>query len=656
MGAVTSGKGTLMRRLVTVAVLVLVTGIGLVGCSREPGPEQALRAFIDGWRSGDFGVVTIEDPDGAALAPADVTKQIETLAGDLVATTATLNPAGDPQVSDGKATAPVNVEWTVADGLVWSYQTTVRLRQVEKNWHVVFTPDTVHPQLKADDHFSALPIAADRGSLLDGAGEAIVKQRPVVNVGIEPQRVTNQSALIAALDAAFKSIDVSVDLSDLPGRIAAANPDAFVSVVTLRREAYDQIRNQIYDLPGTVFEEGTLALAPTRTFARALLGTVGDVTREQLDANPGKYLIGEQTGQSGLQKQYDDLLRGTPGVQIVIPQPRSADGAGDADIIVFRSEPAAGETLKTTLDQKVQNAADAALASTAQRSALVAIRVSDGAILATANGPAGGELNLAFSASVPPGSTFKMVTAMGLLEGGHVSADTTVDCPKTFSVDGRTFTNADGFVLGAVPFHVDFARSCNTAFASLAPKLGGDGLSKAAASVGIGTTWNLGTEVFTGNVATNASTVEAAAAAFGQGKTLVSPVCLGAAAAAVARGSWTQPKLLPTLPNGAPAAVAGPAGNPPADGTALKAESVAALRTMMREVVTSGTATALGDVPGAPVHVKTGTAEFNDNPADTHAWTIGWQGDIAFAVFVERGGSSSATAVPIVEKFLRGVA
>ena len=645
-----------MRRFAHLAVLALLVGVGLAGCTREPGPEQALRAFLDGWHSGDLGAVTLEDPNGGALAAADVTKQIETLSGDLVATKATLNPAGDPRVSDDKATVPVTVEWTVADGLVWKYETTVGLRKVEQNWHVVFTPDTVHPQLKADDHLSVLPIAADRGSILDGNGDAIVKQRPVVNVGIEPQRVTNQAGLVAALDAAFKSIGVAVDLSDLPGRIAAANPDAFISVVTLRREAYDQIRDKIHDIPGTVFEEGTLALAPTRTFARGLLGTVGDVTREQLDANPGKYLVGEQVGQSGLQKQYDDLLRGTPGAQIVIPQPRGADGSGDADIIVFRSEPAPGATLKTTLDPKVQNAADAALAGTAKRSALVAIRVSDGAILAAANGPSGGDLNLAFTASVPPGSTFKMVSAFGLLDSGQVTSDATVDCPKAFTVDGRTFTNAGGFELGAVPFHIDFAKSCNTAFASLAPRLGGDGLSKAAAMLGIGTTWNLGAEVFTGSVPTDSSTVEAAAAAFGQGQTLVSPVCLGAAAAAIARGAWVQPKLLPELPEGAPAPAPGPAGDPPANGTTLKAEPVAALRAMMREVVTSGTATALTDVPGAPVHVKTGTAEFNNNPADTHAWTIGWQGDIAFAVFVEQGGSSATTAVPIVETFLRALA
>jgi cell division protein FtsI/penicillin-binding protein 2 len=287
---------------------------------------------------------------------------------------------------------------------------------------------------------------------------------------------------------------------------------------------------------------------------------------------------------------------------------------------------------------------------------VVAVRFNDGAILAVANGPDGGEENLAFTASVPPGSTFKVVSALGLLDAGQVTPDTPVNCPKTFTVEGRSFNNAGNFELGSVPFHVDFAKSCNTAFASLAPKLGGDGLSKAGATVGIGTTWNLGTPAFTGSVPTNVSNVEAAAAAFGQGQTLVSPISLGGAAAAVARGSWKQPRLFPELPAGAPTPTAGPAGNPPADGSALKAESVAALRAMMREVVTSGTATALGDVPGAPVQVKTGTAEFDNNPANTHAWTIGWQGDIAFAVFVEKGGSSATTAVPIVEAFLRGLA
>ena len=112
---------------------------------------------------------------------------------------------------------------------------------------MVFTPDTVHPRLKEGQHLQTDLLSADRGAILDAAGEAIVKARATVTVGVEPQRITNQSALIAALDAAFKSVQTTVDLSDLPGRIKAAKPDAFVEVVTLRREVYDQIRSQIVD-------------------------------------------------------------------------------------------------------------------------------------------------------------------------------------------------------------------------------------------------------------------------------------------------------------------------------------------------------------------------------------------------------------------------
>ena len=103
----------------------------------------------------------------------------------------------------------------------------------------------------------------------------------------------------------------------------------------------------------------------------------------------------------------------------------AARGAQPANQVeLYRVEPTAGKPLKTTLNQKVQNAADAALASQRNRSALVAIRISDHAILAVANGPEGGELNLAFTANVPPGSTFKMVSALGLLDSGSVARTT----------------------------------------------------------------------------------------------------------------------------------------------------------------------------------------------------------------------------------------
>jgi cell division protein FtsI/penicillin-binding protein 2 len=640
------GEDQPMRRTTSILTALTLALSGLAACSGKAGPEPVVDAFLQGWTQGKLDGVALVKTDGTPAPATDVANEIKALSGNLPARIK-LTRVGDPTVDGEQANVKVKVDWSLAAGVTWGYETTVRASRSEDAWRVVWSPATVHPDLAAGDVLNVRRLGAERGPILDGSGEAIVKARPVVVVGIEPRRVNDQDFLLQRLDSSLKSVGVTGVLDDMPKRLAEAEPTAFVEVVTLRRDVYDQIRSRIHDVAGTVFREETRQLGPNRAFARALLGSVGEVLKEQMDANPGRYLIGDQVGQSGLQEQYDDLLRGTPGVRVV----KTRQGE---DKELYATEPKAGQPLRTTLVPGVQGAADAALADVRQRAAVVAIRVSDGAILAVANGPDGGDVNLALTGSVPPGSTFKVVTALGLLDAGAVTLDAAVDCPKTFTVEGRTFTNAGNFALGVVPFRTDFARSCNTAFASLAPKLGADGLTKAAASVGVGTSWNLGTEVYTGSVPAGAAPVDAAAAAFGQGKTLVSPASLAAAAAAVARGSWQQPKLFPELPPGAPPAAEGTGPATP-DATLLNDRSVSGLRTMMREVVTKGTATALRDVPGGAVYAKTGTAEFDNNPAHTHAWVIGWQRDVAFAVFVENGGSSSDTAVPIAEIFLRGL-
>jgi cell division protein FtsI/penicillin-binding protein 2 len=635
-----------MRRTIAALTALTMALVGLAACSKKAGPEPVVDAFLQGWTQGKLDGVALVRTDGTAAPPTDVANEIKALSGSLP-TGIRLTRVGAPTVDGDQASAKVKVDWALAAGVTWAYETTVRANRADDAWRVVWSPETVHPGLVAGDVLSARRLGAERGQILDGAGEAIVKARPVVIVGIEPRKVTNRAALLRELERAFASVDVTGVLDDVAQRVEAAKPDAFVEVVTLRRDVYDQIRPRIRDLDGTVFREETRQLGPNRVFARALIGSVGEVLKEQMDANPGKYLIGDQVGQSGLQEQYDDHLRGTPGVRVVKTR------AGEESEL-YATEPKAGRSLKTTLDPRVQGAADAALVEVRQRAAVVAVRVSDGAVLAVANGPDGGAVNLALTASVPPGSTFKMVTALGLLDAGAVGLDTPVNCPKTFTVGGRPFKNAGDFALGEVPFRTNFARSCNTAFAALAPKLGADGLTKAAASVGIGTSFNFGTEIFTGSVPAGTAPVDAAAAAFGQGRTQVSPASLAGAVATVARGAWQKPTLLPELAAGAPTPTPGAGPAAPADGTRLNDRSVNALRTMMREVVTKGTATALGDVPGGAVYAKTGTAEFDNNPAHTHAWVIGWQRDVAFAVFVENGGSSSATAVPVAETFLRG--
>ncbi len=119
-------------------------------------------------------------------------------------------------------------------------------------------------------------------------------------------------------------------------------------------------------------------------------------------------------------------------------------------------------------------------------------------------------------------------------------------------VEGKTFHNYEGEQLGSVPFHTDFAKSCNTAFISLAPRVPGNTLPDTARALGIGACWSLGTPAFRGKVAPPKDQVDLAATSFGQGSTLVSPVSLAVMAATVARGSYIAPQL---VLNGAAAAM-----------------------------------------------------------------------------------------------------
>ncbi|MCG5455103.1 penicillin-binding protein [Micromonospora sp. PSH03] len=637
------------RRLAAAVTTALLAAGVLVGCSGDDGPQRTVDAFLAGWRSGDLQAVGLIDPLGSKLPSADVAREIKDLSGELAATPPTLTRRGEPKITKDIATTTVQVEWALPGQTRWAYDREVRLAHGDDDqWQVIWEPKVVHEQLTKGDRLALRRDPGARAAVLDNAGKPLVTPRPVVRVGVQPNGVTDLKKLVKDLDAAFKAIRPAlvpgVDLADLPDRVAKAEPGAFVEVVSLREEAYRQIKPRIYDLPGTKFVSDKIDLAPTREFARAVLGTVDPAQADDIAAHPDRYVVGDLVGHGGLQGRYDERLRGGPGLTVVVERPAEGGKLEPTGAELFRREPQPGQALKTTLDVAVQNAADGALRAESRRSALVALRISDGAVLAAANGPGPAGENLAFDAQVPPGSTFKMVSTLGLLDRGAVTLDGPVDCKKTFIVDGRSFKNSDNFELGSVPFRTDFAKSCNTAFAALAPKLGGDGLAAAGRSLGLEGQWDLGTDAFTGKVSTGGSLAEQAAASFGQGTTLVSPLAMAGATAAVARGRFEQPKLLldPAPAKPAPA------------GEQLKPESVAALRTMMREVVTAGTGSALKDVPGE-VYGKTGTAEYDDNPAHTHAWFVGWRGDVAFAVFVEKGGASTASAVPMAERFLRAL-
>ncbi|MEU8821846.1 penicillin-binding transpeptidase domain-containing protein [Actinoplanes sp. NPDC048796] len=614
------------RRGAAALMATMLLGAGLAACGSD-GAGDALDDFLAAWPARDLSKVDIVDAAGKPMAGAAVEADLKRLAGEMPLNTLRAVRAGNVKETGDDGLGGIKVSWTLGGNVPWSYDSAVRLtRKGEGGWKVIWEPAVLRPELAAGDKLAPRRIAGDRADILDAAGKPIVTAGPVVVVTAPPRFTA-----VTALEAILKRIGVDVDPADLQ---TATSP---VEFVTLRRSDFTKVEKELRKLPGLTFADQQRELAPTRKFARALLGTVDPATADDLAENPGTLARDDDAGHGGLQQKYDTRLRGKPAVAVVIER------AGQREPIeLHRTEPVAGAPVKITIDARAQNAADLATAAEKRPSSLVAIRISDSSVLAVSNGPDGGGDNVALTGQVPPGSTFKMVSALGLLQKKVVTPDTLVDCPKTKQAGGQVFKNAHEMALGTVPFRVDFAQSCNTAFVNLSPKLGADGLRSAATALGLGGEWDLGLKASSGKVSAAGDPAELAQAAFGQGQTSVSPIAMAGATAAVARGRFVQPRL---VLDPAPA-------RPAADGDALPRDAAGALRQMMREVVTSGTGKALKNVKGKPVYGKTGSAEFDNSSPETHAWFVGWQGDVAFAVLVQRGGAGAESALPIVRRFL----
>jgi len=616
---------------------------GFSSSGQKSDPDATAKAFAEAWSSHDFSKVAYVGGRSATEVGSDYDTIVQKLKASAV--TVSADKVTPLPGNDNADHAVLHVAWTLPGDQTWKYDTVVELDSVDKAWLVNWQPSVVNPKLDTGDVLRYNKTNATRASILDGAGQPLIVDRPVVDIGIEPDKAGADPAATAAQLAAI----VHVDAASLAARVKAAPPTQFVEVITLRQGDFAPVAAAVSAVPGVILHHIDEPLSPTHDFARALLGTVGPVTKEIVDASKGRYVAGDVGGLSGLEKEFDTMLGGTPGYTIDVVHP-SAGGSAPLPTQIASQPVVDGKPLQTTLDQNVENAADAALSTiTDQPSALVAIRVSTGQVVAVANGPAGGGYDTALLGQVPPGSAFKLVTTAALLQQGF-NVDTPVPCKPNIVVSGKSFHNYEGEELGTPPFHVDFAKSCNTAFISLSSKVGGSVLPDTARTLGTGACWSLGTSAFSGKVAVPASDVDLAAESFGQGTTIVSPASLAVAAATIARGNYVAPQL---VLNGTAKDCSGSA-TPAAP---LPGDVFTTLHTLMREVVTAGTATVLAGAPGGPVMAKTGTAEYGggDSPK-THAWLVGYQGDIAFAVYVQDGHSGGTVAGPVALKFLQNLA
>jgi cell division protein FtsI/penicillin-binding protein 2 len=638
------------RAIGGVAVMaLLIAGCGSSKAAPMDPAKAAGVAFLNDWSAGNLAgaAARTTDPKTAQAALEDLQSRIRP-------DTRVFVPGAKSGCSGGQpCTLAFGADLRLNALGHWKYAGSLGLSQVDegktKRWLVAWAPSVIHPQLTDDTMLKRERTLPERAPILDRFDAPMVSNQTVIKVGVQAGSVPDGT--ISKL-----SDLLNLDVDGLTTRTNDAKEGDFVEAAVLRQSDYDAISAKLDAAGGVVTQKATQALAPTREFAREVLGAVATATAQSLAKAGDTASAADQIGSFGLQATYQKLLAGRPSGDVLLV--KRATGKPVATLATFTGAP--GVPLHTTLDPRVQLAADAALKGTTENSSLVAIDIRTGDVLAVANGPvskAGDDR--ALSGRYAPGSTFKIITAQALLHSGLKLTDT-VPCPPDVTVNGKKFSNYDGLgSLGDVAFERDFTESCNTAFIGAAQKLGTSALADAADAFGVHGSWDLGVNNYSGEVPPANSPEEQAADAIGQGRVLMSPLAMAVVAAAAASGTPRAPRLVldgppvqaapAPLPSGSPAPGAIPRPSPKPLAALQNADL---LRALMIETVRLGTARVLS-MKGVEVGAKTGTAQYgSDTQPGKHAWMVGFVGDIAFALIVERGDTGATTAGPLARAFV----
>lgn len=357
-------------------------------------------------------------------------------------------------------------------------------------------------------------VQAPRGQILDREGKVLVDNRASLALQVQPQRLPRErkkrEEVIARLGAVVgRSPDqvhseIKEQTKDLP-----ANP------VTLKRDVgyplvyYLQERQA--EFPGVTVERVFVRQYREGTLAAHLFGYTGEVTAEQLKEPRYESLDpGDIVGQSGVEYQYDHLLRGQPGaikVQVdALGRPRGGR--------ISSAEAIAGNSVRLALDSDVQAAGEAALSSFGNPGAFAVMNVHTGEMLGLGSNPTfdpsiftrpnlspavferlGSEqtgaplANRAIQGLYPTGSSIKPVIATGAMQEGLVTPDEPVLDTGSITVGGITFENAGGAAYGSIAMERALQVSSDVYFYKLgleSDSIGDEPIQRWAESLGLG--------------------------------------------------------------------------------------------------------------------------------------------------------------------------
>ncbi len=538
-------------------------------------------------------------------------------------------------------------------------------------------------------------LAAPRGLILDRKGEILADNGASFKVSFIRENVKDMEGSLAAVGRLLE-----IEVETLRSRIEQYRDlQPFEPIVVkdgLSSVDVAPIESRRLEFPELVVDAEPRRFYPKGALAAHVLGYLQERTPEEIRAEPDRAArAGEMVGKTGVERQYDDILRGEDGKIIEV-----VDSLGRVRAEKARQNPVQGGDVVLTLDRRLQARAEEALEG--REGVVVALDPRSGEILALAsfptfdpnrfitrftpnewlqltNDPLSPLENRAIRGLYAPGSIFKLVMSLGGLDFGYVTPDTSVYCSGSTAIYGavRRCWFEPGH--GSMNLSDAIKNSCNIYFYTLGRRMGIDMIAMAAGRLGLGKKTGVdlagekeglvpSSEWKTRTLKTPWYPGETISVAIGQGQLQVTPLQIAALTAIVAKwGQRKRPHLFLSAPaggkgvtaedDGAGAAVA---AEPPFKPSAF--ESV--IEGMWRSVNDGGTGKG-AFVEGLDVCGKTGSTQVVSRESaerlsragreiKTHSWFTGFaprdNPRIVVTVLVEYGGGGGATAAPVARR------
>ena len=473
---------------------------------------------------------------------------------------------------------------------------------------------------------------------------------------------------------------------------------AFVPVTIADRLSWEDLSKVAVNapaLPGINPEVGLSRIYPLdQDFAHIIgyVGPVSDYDLSKMDTPDALLQIPKfQIGKVGIEAKLEDELRGKAGLKRI-----EVNAYGRVMRELARQEGQPGETVTLTIDAALQTYVQARMGS--DSGAAVMMDTRNGNILAIGSTPAFDPnkfvrgisvadyraltdniyrplANKAAQGTYPPGSTFKLVTALAALEAGVIRADETVYCSGSIEKSGRRFHCWKGSGHGSIDIVNSLAQSCDVYYYEVAERVGIDGITAMARKLGLGERHDLPLSGLAEGLTPTKAWKRANRgedwligdtlnSGIGQGFVLASPLQLAVMVARVASGLALTPRLVHAI-NGEVVKVAPP---PPLD---IDPEHLRLVRRGMFNVSNNRRGTAYAsriDDDARRICGKTGTSQVrNITMAERARGVTGnkdlpWERrdhalfvcfapyetpEVACSVIVEHGGGGSAVCAPI---------